>query len=453
MSKEEKFGHITTFRIRELILLRKKAEIDQESKTNGFLGKEMKKISIILFLFLLCAVANFTQEQNQEAIVINVEVPVSVYDGREFVDSLTINDFEIFENGIPQKIEALYLFNQSEVSRKEDYETLERNQQRHIYFLIQITDYTPKIGEAIKYFFENVMTPNDTLTIATLAKTYTLSLKALEIKTKNEIANDMIEIIRRDTETGNSNYKALLNSLQRIIRGLLSASRARVTDSARSMDVGLGDEGFSNLEVPELLAQYRLFLDQLDEIRIQKKGALVDFAQELKQQIGRKNIFLFYQREYKPELEDRYLNILMSAYQEDTFVQGLIQEVFTAYNRKMDLDLDGLKQASADSGAMFYFIYSDDQPTISTGIRMREQSEDYYSAFSEMANATGGKVATSFDPLAGFLECLASQEKQYLIYYSPSDPGNDGSFRTITVKLKNLPYAVFHRIGYFATKK
>ena len=417
-----------------------------------FRGKKMTKNSFLLILSLLCVMPIYSQEQKQEARVVNIEVPVSVYDGREFIDSLTIDDFEIFENGILQKIEALYLFNQSDVSRKEDSTTIDRYQQRHIYFLMQIIDYTPKISEAIDYFFENVLTPNDTLTIATMVKTYTLSLKAMEIKTKEKLADDMINIIRRDTEIGNSNYKTLLNTLRRLIRALLSACGARVSDITKRTELGPGDEGFSSMNVHDLLAQYRLHLNRLDDVRVLDEGTLKGFAHALKQQMGRKNIFLFYQREYKPELEDRYLNLLMNAYQEDTQVQGLIQEVFTAYNRKINLDIEGLKHSCADSGAMFNFIYSDNQPTITSGVRLKEQSEDYYIAFSEMANATGGKVATSFDPLAGFLECLASSEKHYLLYYSPSDPTEDGLFRTITVKLKNLPFTLSHRMGYFAIK-
>lgn len=423
-----------------------------EMQEYGHLGNKMNKISFFFILCLSCVISTFSQEQKQEATVINIEVPVSVYDGRKFVDSLSIEDFEIFENGKLQKIEGLYLFNQSVVSRKEEFATLDRNQQIHIYFLMQIIDYTPKISEAIDYFFENVLTPNDTFTIATMTKTYTLSLKAMEIKAKERLANDLVNIIRRDTEIGNANYKTLYNTLLRIIRALMSACGVNISEMTRVTDVGFGADGFSSTSVRDLLTQYRNQLNQLEDARVLDESTLKGFAHGLKQQMGQKKVFLFYQREYKPELEDRYLNTLMNAYQEDFQVQGLVQDLFTTYNRKTTLDVEGLKHACADSGAMFYFIYSDNQPMITTGVRMREQSEDYYMAFSAMANATGGKVATTFDPLAGFLECLASSEKYYLLYYSPSDPTEDGLFRTIVVKLKNRPYTVSHRMGYFAIK-
>jgi VWFA-related protein len=417
-----------------------------------FRGKKMKKRGFLLILCFLSVIPLSSQEQAQEAKVINIEVPVRVYDGRNFVDTLTIDDFEIYENGILQKIEALYLFNQEELSRKEEYTTLERNQQRHIYFLMQIIDYTPKISEAIEYFFHNVLTPDDTLTIATVVKTYTLSPKGLKIRAKEKLADEMISIIQKDTETGNSNYKTLYNSLRRIIRALLSACGIRISGVDRITEIGVGDEGLSAYDVPSLLTQYRVFLDRFDDVKVLDERALKELAHGLKQQTGRKDVFLFYQREYKPELEDRYMNILMSVYQENTYVQGLIQDVFTAYSSKLGLDITGLKRACADSGAMFNFIYSDNQTTVPAGVRMKEQSQDYYIAFSEMASATGGKVATSFDPLAGFLECLESSQKYYLLYYTPTDLTEDGLFRTISVKLKNFPYTLSHRMGYFAIK-
>ncbi|MFC2161717.1 hypothetical protein ACFLRX_08720 [Acidobacteriota bacterium] len=413
----------------------------------------MIKRTFLIFLCFFCLIPLYSQEEKQKAVVINIEVPVRVYDGKEFIDSLSIDDFEIYENGILQNLEALYLFNGSETNRREDISNISRNQNRHFYFLMQIIDYHPKITDAIHYYFENVLTPNDTLTVITHMKTYTLSLQAMELKTKEKLANEMISLIRSDTQQGNSNYKTLINSLRRIIRALLSACRVTLSNSAQAGELmSYGDEGLNSMGVHNLLTQYRRDLNQLDDVRILDENTLKGFAEELKRQGGRKNVFLFYQREYKPELEDRYLNMLMSTYHDDNTVQSLIQDVFTTYNRKINLDTEGLKRACADSGALFNFIYSDNLAAKATGIKMRDQSDDFYFLFSSLALATGGKVATSFDPLLGFLEVLESSEKYYLLYYSPSNPSEDGMFRSITVKLKNLRYSVSHRMGYFAIK-
>ena len=69
----------------------------------------MKKRTIFLVVLVL-GITLFAQEIQHEAIAVNIEVPVRVYKGDNFVDDLTINDFEIYEDGIFQETDAL-LFN------------------------------------------------------------------------------------------------------------------------------------------------------------------------------------------------------------------------------------------------------------------------------------------------------------------------------------------------------
>ena len=83
---------------------------------------------------------------------------------------------------------------------------------------------------------------------------------------------------------------------------------------------------------------------------------------------------------------------------------------------------------------------------------MREQSEDVFDVFSEMANATGGTVTTSQNPAAGFINTAGKFESHYLLYYSPENYREDGQFKTIQLKVKDKNYKINHRIGYYATK-
>ena len=66
----------------------------------------MKKYTIILTIIVL-GLALFAQEIQHDAIAINIEVPVRVFKGRTFIDNLTIDDFEIYEDGILQNTEAM----------------------------------------------------------------------------------------------------------------------------------------------------------------------------------------------------------------------------------------------------------------------------------------------------------------------------------------------------------
>lgn len=69
----------------------------------------ISKKLFVLTSVLLLILASRAQEISQDVSVINIEVPVRVFKGDQFVDFLTIKDFEVFEDGIPQKIEAVYL--------------------------------------------------------------------------------------------------------------------------------------------------------------------------------------------------------------------------------------------------------------------------------------------------------------------------------------------------------
>ena len=58
----------------------------------------MKKGTFIIgVLFIILFLSG--QEIQEEAIAINIEVPVRVYNGNTFVKGLRINDFEVFEEG------------------------------------------------------------------------------------------------------------------------------------------------------------------------------------------------------------------------------------------------------------------------------------------------------------------------------------------------------------------
>lgn len=74
----------------------------------------------------------FSQEIQHDAIAINIEVPVRVYKGRTFIDDLTIADFEIYEDGILQKTEAVYLIKKTNIERGKSRSRKAKDQTRNI---------------------------------------------------------------------------------------------------------------------------------------------------------------------------------------------------------------------------------------------------------------------------------------------------------------------------------
>ena len=78
----------------------------------------MKKL-IILSIFVILAVILSAQELQHEAIAINIEVPVRVFKVGKFIDNLTIDDFQLYEEGVEQKIDAVYLIKKTTIEREE----------------------------------------------------------------------------------------------------------------------------------------------------------------------------------------------------------------------------------------------------------------------------------------------------------------------------------------------
>ena len=89
-------------------------------------------------------------------------------------------------------------------------------------------------------------------------------------------------------------------------------------------------------------------------------------------------------------------------------------------------------------------------PERASGIEMIEQSEDVFSTFKKICEATGGIVDPSQNPAEGFKNAVEASKNCYLLYYSPKNYTKDGNFKNIVVKVKNPGYKINYRTGYFA---
>jgi hypothetical protein len=81
---------------------------------------------------------------------------------------------------------------------------------------------------------------------------------------------------------------------------------------------------------------------------------------------------------------------------------------------------------------------------------MKEESEDIFPGFVEIARATGGTADNSRDPVSAFKHAADSSSDYYLLSYSPENYSPDGGFRTIEVRLKRGGYQVSSLLGYYA---
>lgn len=405
----------------------------------------MKKF-ILLIVLLTLAVLLFSQVEQHEVTVMNVGVTVRVLDNKQFVGDLTMDDFELYEDGVLQKIEAMYLVNKTSVEREETPKKFYPTLTRHYYLLFQITDYNPQLEDAVDYFINNIIQPGDNLHIWTPVKKYDLSSKALQTLSKETIAAEMKKIIRKDTQVGSSYYRELMRDLKRLVRAISS----QAGETGHTMTEMETDSASSMFGLEILLPRYRETLAKMEDLRLFDEKNLIQFANILKRQEGENYVFYFYQREYRPEISSSLVNRLQSLYQDDPNIMGLVQELFQTYHREIHFNAEKIKEAFADSQILFNFIFMNKIPQTVSGIVMKEQSEDIFKVLSEAAKATGGSIDTSQDPGSGFKNALTKADDFYLLYYSPQNYVRDGKFKRIEVRVKDKGYKVFHRVGYYA---
>ncbi|MCG2814910.1 MAG: hypothetical protein L6425_03080 [Candidatus Aminicenantes bacterium] len=196
----------------------------------------MKRI-VVLVVMLICAVFIFAQSSKQEsnqtiqheASAINIEVPVRVYKGDEFVDDLTIDDFELYEDGILQTIDAVYLIHNTKIIEQEHRVPVKNEipnpaqpyiptTSRNFVIMFEIINYLPKIGLAIDHFFNNVVQPNDSIIIVTPQKTYSFNPEAFQKISKAQIADQLKTKLKKDSYLANREYQNLLRDFKDIQR-------------------------------------------------------------------------------------------------------------------------------------------------------------------------------------------------------------------------------------------
>ena len=240
----------------------------------------MKKFIFLIGGFSL-SLSVFSQQLFHESLVINIEVPVRVFKGNTFVENLTSDDFEVYEDGKLQKIEAVYLIKKTIIERKEEQRKFVPETARNFYLIFEVMEFDSKIVDAMDYFIQNILIPGDNLVIVTSLKTYRMRSETLQVIFKKQLANQLEGILRRDALVGSSEYKNAVEDL---------ASLSRVMSAAIS---GLGNERMSvvtddisglqyvDRSLVSLLPIYMVTLEKLENIRSVDQQKLLEFSATL----------------------------------------------------------------------------------------------------------------------------------------------------------------------------
>lgn len=392
----------------------------------------------------IAAAAGAEPQSGEPAAPGSVEVRVHVSAGGAFQDDLKIGDFQLLEEGFPQAISSLSLVRDGRVVRGEGgfrAPTVERSYT----LLFQVADWDPKLAEVVDYLFSGVLKPGDAMTLVTPFKPYRLQRDALDLKSKDELAKSMTEVLRKDISRGSGEYRDLINELRRLTKSISGSTDTFDEDLAT--DVTMDTQGGFGLEMQ--IDRYRSTLMKLESIRLVDENKLVAFAESLRPAPGQKTVVLFYQREYRPEISSGTMNRLMGLYQDNFDILLNLMELFQFYKRETKFDAERIKKAFADAGLDFHFIFMERKSQRVFGATMREQSEDVFPGFVGAAKATGGTAESSQNPAATFKQAADASRDYYLLTYVSGSAAPPGTFRNIEVRVGRPGCEVANRAGYY----
>ncbi|MGD1010778.1 MAG: VWA domain-containing protein [Candidatus Aminicenantales bacterium] len=377
------------------------------------------------------------QELRHVAGVVNVEVPVRVFDGERFVDGLTLKDFEVFENGKPQKIVALYLIRKATIQKEETSGPAAARPApktgRTIVLQFEVLDPMPKLDEALDFFFDQVLEPEDSLTVITPRATYRFKPEALARLPRQEIARQLKDKLRKDILAGAIEYKRLLGEIRDV--GKMSV-----------------DPDLKLHLLADIARQLR------DRIGIDP-ASLRRFAQALRALEGQKYVFLFYEKELINDASSSFGNFGDESLPPEERALGDMGA--GEADRSPDVAPKSIERIFSDASITAHFIYLTQSKMNAAGLDAelqagggapptKDMSASLYNLFREMAHTTGGISESSGNPFSAFRKAVTASENYYLLYYSPAGYQADGKFREIKVAVTGRRFRVTNRAGYFA---
>lgn len=399
-----------------------------------------------IFLFMCIAIfsyASFPQQSFiEQSLVINVEVPVRVYKGNTFINDLSIKDFELFEEGIKQKIEAVYLIKKRSVERSDEKKKFRPQTSRTFYLFFEVNEYSRRIQEAMKYFMEEIFLPDDNLIIITPMKTYRLTDESKKLKSKQDILEEIKGLLRPDALAGSAEFRHIVRDIEQLSIEMKSLIQ-QVTGEQDAGDVDLRDAGQKLVEYAGLMSRLQTYR-QADELR------LIDFANYLKTQDRQNYVFIFYEKKLIPQIDPTLLADFINNFEGDSYVVQSLTSVLDYNKRETYLDVKKITQAFSDTSTSVHFLHVSTPVAQIPGLRMEEYSQETFNILIEIARATGGYADSSSNPALLFKNALYASENYYLVYYSPKDYAGDRKFKKIEIKVKNKDYKVIYRLGYFS---
>jgi VWFA-related protein len=418
-------------------------------------------LSAALLLCLLAAPAAAQRDRDKNKTfedtsqVVAVEVPVNVVDrDGNPVRGLTAEDFEVFDGGERQTITSFEVIDLISLRKEREAApggTLElpSSARRHFLLLFDLSFSSPtsilKARLAARDFVLSSLQPTDLAAVATFSLEHGPKLVVTFTPDRAQLARAV------DTLGMRRVHDARIDPLR-----FLLEPPGSLGDQANG---GQTDPVLSDVESTDYLRAISNYAEKVERTfevgRISSYSrALADMAKALNAVKGRKHIVLF-----SEGFDSRLLigrDTTEAASQQDQLAvqfgsQWTVDNDARYGNTGLQNDLHRMLEEFRRADCV---IQSVDIGGLRAGADLRPRASGQEALFY-MANETGGELFKDANNLREPLEkVLERTSVTYVLAFERSDLRNDGAYRRLKVKVKNLPAAarVSHRAGYYAPR-
>ncbi len=253
---------------------------------------------------------------------------------------------------------------------------------RNLIVYFEFLDNANGVEDAVEFIFNKMLRPSDQLIIQSPTRTYSFSPATLSQPKAGLIA--MVQgKLRRDISRAGQGYKQIIHNLDAAAREI-----EELAYPSGAID--------TNKDMNELFILYRQELANLNQLRKVKDASLRTLTAAFRGREGENHLIVLFEREFRPIPKREALNVLADvpkyAFQSN--------ELFATGNPRQLFDVPALAAYFKQVPLAQHFIYVTSKNSLAGG-NLFENSGDMYSAFSKLAEATGGVCKTTAEPMTG----------------------------------------------------
>jgi len=371
----------------------------------------------------------------EKVLVENVEVPVRVFQGKQPVEGLKKEDFQLFLNGKRKEISGFYVVRKKIVDNLSpgsgSSEGTQQSIRPRLFLLIfNLSSFTQDLTSKLDMFFERVIRPNDRLMVLT-----------------NHFFISEWEVVNKDDSKGK-----ILGILDKEIHQLkkdLLAFEFDLRASAATLKSQLSIPGVDIVGAfQEFFFSYRFILEDIkDQYLSIPLDQYIKIAEYLKSQDADKWVINFYQVGRLP-MPDKSgaIGQLISGYVEAgpieyrATLQPLYLDVMLKIKMIDTLFLNDIAKAFLNSGATVHTqLLLPLSRYLSEDFQYETISTESASIMTKLSRLTGGRVLTS-NRTEKFIQDITTKEDIiYVLTYVPGTRKKKTNPK-LTVKVKNKNY-------------